>query len=306
MNISVVILTYKRENIVTKLIEELSGLTSVSEILLVDNAPGNTLLKLDHLNSNLIYIKGNNDKGTASRNLGIIKSKGDIIICIDDDIFGLTDEAIEHLACMFRDDDDLGAICFKVLDVNGKISNWCHPCKNEIFFEKEFLTCEISEGAVAFRKNILNIVGLFPDDFFISHEGYDLALRIIGNRKTIKYSPAISVVHYHSQQGRAGWRRYYYDTRNLFLVWTNNMSCLQGVKYVSAGLIPLLYYSLRDGFLRYYFSGVIDGMYYFLNHRTSGVKLSCYTIEYLRICSLKKPGLFYKLKKRMFQKGISL
>lgn len=308
MNASIVVLTYKREGIVRKLIDELSGLKTVSEILLVDNHPANSNLSLlQGISPKLSYIRGDNKNGTASRNLGIASSRSDLVICLDDDIFGLTDKAIKHLFCMFREDDDLAAVCFKVLDLKGKITNWCHLCKAEDFSEKEFCTCEISEGAVAFRKNIFDQIGMFPDDFFISHEGYDLALRIIESGKIIKYSPAVTVFHYHSKQGRASWRRYYYDTRNLFLVWTNNMSFLQGVSYAVPSLIPLFFYSARDNFLRYYFSGIRDGVSYLLRHRARGVKLSPNAVEYLRVCSLNKPSLLYKIRKKdLFKKGISL
>src|SRR5690606_20187344 len=122
------------------------------------------------------------------------------------------------IASIFEKNPSADGICFKVIDEkDGAITNWCHHCDPNLFSNKSFETYEISEGAVAFRRDTFNQVGFYTKEFFISHEGLDLAIRILKSGKSIIYCPEIEVVHAHAAEGRKNWRRYYYDTRNL--IW---------------------------------------------------------------------------------------
>jgi GT2 family glycosyltransferase len=306
VNVAVVILTYKRDKMAANLVESLSNIKNINEIILVDNSPSIHLAKLvekyDHLN----YIEGNNEKGTFSRNYGLKSSKSEIIICLDDDLIGLDDNAVNDVKDIFNNDKSIGAVCFKILSENGNIVNWCHHKIPEKFKDNFFETSEISEGAVAFNKKILSEAGYYSDDFFISHEGFDLALRIIERGAKIIYSPNIKVIHSQANEGRTSWRRYYYDTRNLFLVWTKNMQFCYGLKYILRGLIPLFIYSIRDGYFFYYLKGIKDGIIYYIKNRKKGVKLKNQTIEYIRKCKKDSPGIIYLIKKRLFRKGVSI
>jgi GT2 family glycosyltransferase len=288
------------------LVDRLSKLRNISEIILVDNSPSEHLSGLIDKYERLTYIEGNNSKGTFSRNYGLIRCNSEIIVCLDDDLIGLNEQEIERIKEIFTKNKKIGAVCFKVVSENGDIINWCHHKEPDRYKDKAFDTYEISEGAVAFKKSILNDVGYYADDYFISHEGFDLALRIIENGSKIIYSPDVTVVHCQADQGRANWRRYYYDTRNLFLVWSNNMHFIYGFKYATRGLIPLLFYSIRDGFLSYYFKGIKDGAIYYRKNRKKGVKLKSETIEYINECNKEKPGIIYLIKKRVFRKGVSI
>ena len=110
------------------------------------------------------------------------------ILCIDDN-------DIKTLVKLFESKADVGAICFKVLDyTTGDICNWCHHYKKELFHNREFLTDEITEGAVAFGKSVLNKCGFYPEFFFISYEGPDLLCRMLdAGYKTI-FSPLSEVI----------------------------------------------------------------------------------------------------------------
>src|SRR5690606_9987181 len=126
-----------------------------------------------------------------------------------------TQDKLNEIKLKFEEDDEISAICFKVIDEeSGEITNWSHHSDPDIFSDKTFDTYEISEGAVAFRRKIFEEVGLYPIEFFISHEGPDLAFRILNSNHRIIYFPGVDVVHAHAVEGRANWRRYYYDTRN--------------------------------------------------------------------------------------------
>ncbi len=76
---------------------------------------------------------------------------------------------------------------------------------------KRFTTYEITEGAVAFNQKALLSTSLYPDYFFISHEGPDLAFQIMNNGYSVIYNAEVVVKHYHSDLGRKSWTTYYYD-----------------------------------------------------------------------------------------------
>lgn len=305
MTFSVVILTYRREQLVLELIGQLREVSGIDQIVLVDNECSNNLKQSCICFEDVCYVDGDNERGTSSRNLGIDIAVGDIVVCMDDDVFGLDNEHISKLKALFKKEKDVGAVCFKVVNPDGAITNWCHHCRSEEFSEKEFETFEISEGAVAFRRNVLEKVGLFPEGFFISHEGLDLSLRIIDAGYRVKYSFEVKLIHRHSRSGRKSWRRYYFDTRNLFYIWKRNYPFLYGIRYVLRGLAPMFFYSLRDGFIKYHIKGIFDGLNYLLSEGERS-SVTTHTLNYIKSCKKNKPGFMYLAKKRVFRRGVEI
>jgi len=305
--ISVVVLTYNRPCILEQLLNDLVKIEyELLEIILVDNnsVPGleNLLIKFPAVQ----YIKLNANKGAVARNYGIKKARGEIIITIDDDIFGINDVTLYKLIELFSS-NVVGAICFKVVDsVNKNVCNWCHHRVIEDWADKSFETYEISEGAVAFRNIAFQQTGGYPQSFFISHEGIDVSCRLLNNGYCIKYSPEIVVTHCHAESGRTSWRRYYYDTRNSIWVYVRNFPWLWMGRKLFFPLFVMFVYSLRDGFCKYWFKGVVDGI--------SGVKKELEFRVVIAECTKKKmkqidkhkAGFFFMLKKRLFSKDVSI
>src|SRR5690606_16897759 len=179
---SIVILTYNREKYIKKYISEISKLSD-SEVILVDNnSETDYALKISQEYENVKCIRLDKNYGAVGRNYGIQESKGKFIITLDDDVWGITQDKLNEIKMKFEEDSEVSAICFKVLDEEtGRITNWSHHSDPDIFSDKTFDTYEISEGAVAFRRTIFDEVGLYPIEFFISHEGPDLAFRILNS-----------------------------------------------------------------------------------------------------------------------------
>lgn len=306
MKLSIVILTYNREPLVVRLVHQLLALGGIDQIVLVDNAASRSLAQYTSQFPLVDYVEGDNAKGVYSRSLGMSKAIGDIIVCLDDDIFGLSGEGLAALRRLFQAYPAVGAICFKVLDLEGAISNWCHHCNPTLYSEKQFNTYEISEGAVAFRKDVLAQTGLYPEGFFISHEGLDLALRIIDRGYEIIFSPEIAVEHHHAQVGRKSWRRYYYDTRNLFLIWMRHFAIGYGAMYAIQGLGAMFVYSARDGFLGYYFRGVRDGAVAAYKQRGDRRVIGRNTVKYIRNCRRNKFDVGYIVRSRLLKRTIRI
>lgn len=307
IKVSLVILTFNRPNLLFKELEKLAFIKyRPFEVLVVDNhsdQPVNEIVN-DFAFTRLIRMDQN--LGISGRNRGVELASGEIIITLDDDVFGITDADIEHLLCIFKK-PEIGAVCFKVLDEEtGKIINWCHHRMQEKYSDLSFITDEITEGAVAFRKETLDQTGLYPEEFFISHEGPDLALRIMNCGYNVIYTPEIVVQHSHAVSGRTSWRRYYYDTRNLIWLILRNYPIALGIRRLTTGLAAMLIYSLRDGYILYWFKGIIDGIKggrYALSKRTP---MTTNTLKLINQLRSYRPSIIYMLKKRFFEHKVEI
>jgi len=309
VKVTVSVLTYNRLSVLR---ESLSTLCSINytplEIIVVDNRSEDgtaQMVKTDFPEVHLFQMERN--IGVAARNVGIKMASSEIVITLDDDILGLEGEGIRSILSIFESREDIGAICFKVVGYyTGEVCNWCHHYKKEEFYNKEFVTDEITEGAVAFRKSALLQSGLYPEHFFISYEGADLLVRLLeAGYKTI-YSPKICVRHRNASEGRKSWRRYYFDTRNQIWFVVRNYPFTWGIKYLLRGLTAMFLYSIRDRFLRYWVKGIVDAIKSIIKVAKDRRPISPATRKTLIEIAAHRPGLGYTIKKRVFKKGIGL
>jgi GT2 family glycosyltransferase len=307
--VTISILTYNRVAILKELLNSLLGLTyPVLEIILTDNDSNDGTEALVRSEFPTVdYYRMPKNVGVGARNEGLCKASGEIVITLDDDVVGIDDEKILAIVHLFNKYPKVGAICFKVLDYySGEICNWCHHYKQEQFSRQEFITDEISEGAVAFRKFALDETGLYPSYFFISYEGADMACRLLHAGYLTMYSPQISVSHRHAAQGRPNWRRYYFDTRNQIWFVARNYPVLMGLKYLLRGLSAMLFYSLRDSFLRYWTAGIWHGIRALPMVIQDRKCLNDHALRTLRHISSHRPGVIYMARKRLLRKGVRI
>ncbi len=304
--ISIVILTYNRKDLLRELLRSLSKIEyRPLEVIVVDNCSDEPVSQVTDDFPSVKLLQMERNVGVAGRNRGISYASGEIIITLDDDIIGVDDAAILKIIEIFRD-DKIGAVCFKVLDTENKVTNWCHHCLAEEYAEKTFITNEITEGAIAFRKSVLKSAGLYPDTFFISHEGPDLACRIMNKGYFIIYNPQVVVKHYHSRSARKNWRRYYFDTRNLLWLVVRNYPLAYGMKTLFIGLSAMLVYSIRDGFLIYWLKGVFHGFMGLRAAYDARSPMTRETYKLVRDIDKMRPGFFIMLRKRLFQREVRI
>ena len=265
MHFSIVVLTYNRPRCLDRQLPRLVALQAAYEgveIIVVDNASTSYELQ-PYLASfpSVCFIRNPENIGAVGRSSGMAAAQGEVVITLDDDVFGIDVSDLECLAKLFAQAPALGAVCFKVLDEEtAAVINWCHRHDKLRYQDQAFATYEISEGAVAFRRQALQQVGFYPLDYFISHEGIDLAMRLLNAGYRIEYQPAIAVIHEHAIEGRPGWRRYYYDSRNLFWLAARYFDLGLIARRCLLQLLALAIYALRDGHLRAYGRGVYDGI----------------------------------------------
>lgn len=306
--VSVVVLSFNRPKSILRCVNELLIIDYPGvEIIVVDNCSEFPVREVLPKESAVKIIRMSENVGVAGRNAGISSATGEFIITLDDDVFGLSYEAIDLIIEKFRISPDVGAINFKVIDdVTEKHINWSHHRKVEDWCDKSFPTYEISEGAVAFRRSVLEESGLYPDYFFISHEGPDLAIRIMNVGSSVVYEPEIVVRHTHAPEGRPGWRRYYYDSRNVIWLSIRCYPFKMGFRKIFIGLGSLFIYALRDGYLKFWIMGVFDAIKNSRSVYNDRIKLSKDTLYRYRSLERMNPSFCYMVRKRISNKEISI
>lgn len=309
MKVTIIVLTYNRKEILDDLLRSISQISYTPlEVIIVDNhSEDGTEDLLLNVYPQFKYIRTDKNIGVGARNLGMKIAKGDILICLDDDVFGIDDVSIGSIINLFSNNNQLGAVNFRITHYDsGKLCNWVHHCAHEEFSLKIFPTYEITEGAVAFKRCALEKSGYYPENFFMSHEGPDLAFRLIDNGFQVVYSGDIFVRHRFSETGRASWYNYYYDTRNHFWLAVRNFPVNYMIRYLTRNLTSTFIYSVRDGFIRYWLRAIFDGISGLPSMKSERKVLSNASMDIIKQIDRGRPPLFYLIKKRLFSKGIRL
>ena len=304
LSYSIVALTFDRNHLLERLLDELRVFgQSGAQIIVVDNASNTPAEIVTRRHPGVTLIRSPRNLGAAGRNLGFAAATGDIVICLDDDVHGLSGDTFERLEEIFAD-ASVAAVNFKVLEEGtGRIVNWVHHRSVEKFADATFDTYEITEGAVAFRRSLLQRVGGYPEAFFLSHEGPDLALRIMDQGARVIYHPAIRVSHSFAPEGRPSWRRYYYDTRNTLWLAARNLPAVYGMRLVARQTLAMLVYSVRDGYVGWWSRGMWDGLRGLPAAWNGRHEVSTETMRRVRRIDSFRPPLLYQLRKRLFTRA---
>jgi len=304
--ISIVVLTYNRKDEIKRNLSELKKINySPLEIIVVDNCSEIPVRSfIDDETINIVRMPQN--LGVAGRNEGVKVARGEIVVTLDDDVFGFNDQAITELNRIFQD-STIGAVNFKVIDdLTENQVNWCHKRKVEEYGDQTFDTVEISEGAIAFRREAITEAGLYPEYFFISHEGPDLALRIMNLGYRVIYYPKIVVRHSHAVAGRPGWRRYYYDTRNQIWLLARLFPISIGWRKAIIGLGSMFVYAIRDGYFLYWVKGVRDGLGGVRRAYKDRTSIDEETWRRYKAIQKHNAGFLYMVKKRIFRRSVRI
>jgi GT2 family glycosyltransferase len=309
MTFSIAVLTYNRRSVLEELLVLLMRLNyKLLEIIVVDNCSGDgTREMVEEQFPGIKYIRLTRNVGAAARNIGLQAATGDVVVTLDDDIIGINDSSLHKLKILFKTRPMLGAVNFKVIDYfSGDVCNWAHHRVIEDSHEMQFATYEITEGAVALRKQAVEEVGYYPEYFFLSHEGPDLALRLINVDYEVIFSNEIEVRHRHSNMGRPHWLNYYYDTRNQFWLAARNLPLCYAIVYLARGLSSMLIYSIRDGCFIFWLKAIRDGLRGLNKAFEDRDVLSSEAMSVIRNIDTHRPGLIYSIRTRFFQKGVRL
>jgi glycosyltransferase involved in cell wall biosynthesis len=179
--VSVIIPTYNRGWILKEAIDSVLAQTfNEYELIVVDDgSEDNTAEILSGYNNKIQIIRQPNQGVSAARNRGMVSSSGRFIALLDSDDLWLPEKLNEQLS-FFRNHPDV-MICQteEIWIRNGKRVNPCkhHKKLSGMIFEPSLSLCLVSPSAVMFKRELIDMVGLF-DENLPACEDYDLWLRV--------------------------------------------------------------------------------------------------------------------------------
>ena len=248
--VSVVMVSYNRkEDVREGLMRLLNQKYPALEILVVENGSADGTAEMVHREFRtvrLINLKENT--GVSAYNVGFKNASGKYILIIDDDSYP-EDGAIEKMVEKFEHDPHLGVAAFDVRDYyNYRETMGNVKDKTEVEeTPSESYIMSFNGAGAGVRKEIIDAVGGYPDEFFLYFNETDLALRVWNLGFTVEYFPDLVSYHKNSPSNRESTRAPFYYTRNLFWVlWKNYPQTLMW-KNTFKLIYHCLYYTIEQG-----------------------------------------------------------
>lgn len=281
MDISVIIVNWNTRDLLIECLRSLDAQKGNfrKEVIVVDNGSSDgsqeavratfPQVQIIENNANLGFAKANN--------IGMKASKGRFICLINSDVKVL-DGCLEKLVCYMDQDTSTGISGPKILwpdmtlqDSCRKFPNlWNNICdflhlnrlfpKSDIFSGEhmmffDHMTIRNVEGLVGcflmIRKEALEQVGLFDEQFFIYSEETDLCKRFFDNHWKIKFFPDAQAIHYGRKSSSQDALRFSFEQlKSKIQYWEKHHNRISVIIIL---LLLLMYYGLRlsaDG-LRY-------------------------------------------------------
>lgn len=207
---------------------------------------------------NLIRLPKN--LGVAGgRNVGIKNCTGDIVFFLDNDAL-LASDALSRCVEELEKNPKIAVVTGKVVNYFTNTildTDWVHPYDKGQFSDTSFFTPIFNGGCHAIRREVVELVGDFPDDFFRQDEEIDLCYRIIDAGYVIKYCPDIVMYHKLSPIQRSHSLQFFNSTKNnLVVVWRYLPIDLAAWQTLVRVLV-LGVRALQKGFLLAYVKGLV-------------------------------------------------
>jgi GT2 family glycosyltransferase len=300
--ISVSILTCNRKAALFDLLEnlKLQTLFNAAEVIVVDNASQDgTEHELLQRFPFVRHLRLPQNIGCAGRNAGMKEARAEIVVTLDDDMLFCDPDELEKILRFFDRHPEYAATNFKVLDPEQKAIlpfNWFHPRQREIYGSSTFETDFITEAAIAFRTSVFRDSGYYPEDFFLSHEGYDLAYRMINRGHRVAYCGEIATIHMCAPQQRTSWRNAYYDTRNYFWLILRNYPLAMVVTQIPYRLATTFPFCLSRNQLTWYGKAIWDSARGAPEQWRQRDVLTRRSLERLRRIRALNPSAWYRLR----------
>lgn len=196
----------------------------------------------------------------AGRNAGVPLVHGDYLFFLDDDAWLPDPMFLRTIADRFARDPQLGLVQPRVVDPTGLAApgRWVPRLRVGDPAAPGPAT-SLWEGAVAIRRELLDAVGGWPDEFFYAHEGIDLVWRVWDEGYTPWY--AGDLVAHHPVIDPARHDVYYrLNARNRVWLARRNLPVVLEPVYVGSW-VALTLLRVRDADARRaWFAGLREGM----------------------------------------------
>lgn len=230
--LSLLIVTFNRPDDLLDLLESVARQEGVSELLeetlILDNGTTADYSRVwdytqrhEQLKVEVIRSERNLGAGAGKRLL-MGRARSDLLLMVDDDMVLCSTNDLRSLATAFEQEPFRAAnaaiVQARVAYHETKAlqrSAFPHKRRQPDADSEPFLTSFFAGGAHIIKKEALDKVGPYPDDFFYAMEEYDLGYRVIGAGYAIGYEPRVTVEHKESPEGRLA------DHAKLRLQWVN-------------------------------------------------------------------------------------
>ena len=204
MNISVVIPTYNRVELLKRSIDSVINQTiKPFEIIIVDDGSNDgTEAMVKKKYDSLKLIKQKNKGASAARNTGIKASSGEWICFLDSDDEWKNDKLEKQITFVANNSDYKFFHSNEIWIKNGKRINQKkkHKKYGGDIFKKCLDMCRISPSSVLINKNIFEEIGFFNENLVVC-EDYELWLRICDQYKVFFIDEPL-IIKYGGHQGQ--------------------------------------------------------------------------------------------------------
>jgi glycosyltransferase involved in cell wall biosynthesis len=183
--ISVIILTHNRAALLPRAISSVLNQTYQSfELLIVDDASKDNTREVvgSFCDNRTTYIRHEVNKGeAASRNTGILNSKGEYIAFLDDDDEWLPKKLEMQVNLLESCSERVGGIYAGSLRIDqgtgAVLSQWLPSKRGYLYNEISINNCIGTPSSVLLRKKCFDLVGMF-DESIVYGPDYDMWVRI--------------------------------------------------------------------------------------------------------------------------------
>lgn len=291
--LSIIILNYnRREDILYTLKNIKSKNTGGSdfEVILIDqdSTDGSQDAIKKEFPDVTLYCSAKNLGVAGGRNKGAELAQGEILVFIDDDAHFNTVNAIEKIDYLFKQDEKIGIIGFRVLNSDGGVRDWVYNSLNKKNSMKPFYTQQFVGCGHAIRANLFQKVGGYSEELFFWGEEIEFCLKTFRDTHYhIIYHPSIEVVHRVSMNSRYHWKskRTAFKSRNRFVLLNNYFPKTSPFYYIFYVyfFVGYLIRSIQYKALKFFINGFCESFSMKISDKKLNVKqASRYSFCYLR------------------------
>jgi GT2 family glycosyltransferase len=246
--VSIITLNYNQTDITCEFLESTRKFTYDNyEIIVVDNAshtdPTEQIRNGNYPKIRLIICEENLGF-TGGNNLGMREAKGDFVFIVNNDT-EVTDTLLELLLEPFYQDSSIGVVSPKIRfyqhpeiiqyagfqPINPYTGRtWAIGSREKDFgqYDESRETYGAHGAAMMVKREVIDKVGMFQDNFFIYYEEWDWSSRIRNAGYKIYYQAKAVIYHKESiTMGKESAIKAYYHTRNRILYMRRNTTGFQ-------------------------------------------------------------------------------
>ena len=233
MDLSIIIVNYNTCELLKQTVQSVidTAIDFTYEIIIVDNFSSDgsvSIIKKEF--RDVVLIENNSNLGYAkANNIGILKSRGKVILLLNSDTIILKD-CLKKSLDYIENNKEIGALGCRVVLRDGKLDHACKrgfptPKASLYYFLKLYKLCpnskkfgqydlnylledkinEVDSVMGAFmmvRRDVTKVVGLLDEEFFMYGEDIDWCFRIKYAGWKVIYFPESEIIHYKGASSR--------------------------------------------------------------------------------------------------------